>query len=194
MKNLLIILLIGFIAFSCNHNNTKDNSEQEQVVSKDSVVDNIKVSTLTPKDLKAVLPDTLPGFNTAPFSEFSAKESDRIIHTAKHQFFSESEQKSVVMDITDYGSIEYVPFSDIYSEPPFEINMKIDTLISDAYKGYMIWSPVDFTGRVNVISKDRFVVQIRSTSNDTIDKFLKHILNKFDFQELDKLYQNKIKK
>lgn len=194
MRNFLIILSLALLTFACNNNNTKEQAENQQNESIDDAKVEYEISTLSPEELKEMLPDTLLGFSIAPFSKFSAKESDRIIHTAKHQFFNEAEQKSVVMDITDYGSIDYVPFSEIYSNPPLEVNMAIDTLSNKYYRGYMIWSPVDYTGRLNVISNDRFVLQIRSTSNDTIDKFLKNILNSVDFEKLEKLYQSKIKK
>jgi hypothetical protein len=189
MKSNFYILII-FLVFvvSCQNNKKVDeinqNEQQNQEETKTEWIE-----TIEPDILKKVLPDTLFDFKLAPFSEFSSEEHDRIIHTAKYQFGYEKDQekRSVIIDITDYGNIDEVPFSHIYDEPPKEVNVITDTLKTENYKGYSIWSPVDNTGRTNVIIDDRFVIKVRSSANDTISNFLKSIINKIDYKKLEEL-------
>lgn len=185
IRTSIIILII--LAISCNNNSNLNEKKQENSIDSTSVNIHNTVSTIEAEILRDVLPKYLEDYQLAPFSKFSSKEVDRTIHTAKHQFFNEEKQKSVVIDVTDYGSIEYVPFAHIYLEPPYEVNMEIDTLQSRYYNGYSIWSPVDKTGRINVLCSERFVLKIRTTENDTINNFLKSILNKVDFEKLSKM-------
>ena len=193
MKKIYLLIPISlFIIFaSCNNVDKQDNGkDNENIEQKNDPAseDWITVETHKPDELRVFMPDSIAGYQIAPFSEFSSKEKDRIIHTAKYQFYNNETGESVVIDITDYGNLDLVPFSHIYSNPPEGVNVATDTLATQFYKGYMTWSPVDYTGKVNVLSQDRFVVKIRSSAKkDTIADFLKNILSKIDFEGLSKI-------
>lgn len=192
MKSIIYITItLLFLVVSCQNKNKVDEIENND---KPSDKKSEKIKTIEPDILKEVLPDSLYNYELAPFSEFSSQESDRTIHTAKYQFAFEREEEksSVIIDITDYGNLDLVPFPDIYDEPPLEVNVVTDTLKTDYYKGYSIWSPVDNTGRSNIIVNDRFVIKVRSSANDTISDFLKSILDKIDYNKLKQIEdQNK---
>jgi hypothetical protein len=188
MKYLSIVILVAFL-FSCqNGESDKSNNDQEETRTEQPKVQ--MIPTIEPDELKVVLPDSIPGYELAPFSQLSSKESDRVIQIAKYQFRNNKkadDRQTIIIDITDYGDIDAIPFSHIYDEPPKEINVVTDTLVTSEYKGYSIWSPVDFTGRSNVIVDDRFVIQVRSTANDTISKFLRSIVEMIDYDKLEEL-------
>jgi hypothetical protein len=204
LKILKFAVLLAFILISCNDKQIvkKADSEPALLSGRDSALakkekeylaqqkemENRKINfdnNIKPDELTKFLPVVINGFETLPISKGTFRDNkNELITYAKAQF--NSKEKSVIIDIMDYGKNAVIPNVENYENPPKDLDALTEKAVIESAKGFLLWDIKNKFGRLEVLLQNRFVVVVRYNNPGGDKNILKNIYKFIKINELVK--------
>lgn len=148
-----------------------------------------KVETVDYKELKAMLPESLPGMKRTDATGEKTAAMGMQISNAEGRYSSE-DGKSVQIKITDIGSMSGLAGMTAYAWANVSVDRETDTgyektTTYNGYKSHEKYDKQNKSGEVSVMVGDRFVVEVDG-SNVEID-VIKDALGKVNLGKLNSM-------
>ncbi len=148
-----------------------------------------KVETVDYKELKALLPESLPGMKRTDVTGEKTSAMGMQLSNAEGRYSSD-QGSSLTIKITDIGSLTGLAGMTAYAWARVDVDRESDTgyektAIFNGYKSHEKYDNQNKTGEISVMVGDRFVVEADGNNVD-IDA-IKNALGKVDLGKLNRM-------
>jgi hypothetical protein len=199
MKSFTFILLSFFVVAlmtSCNEKKIEVAKQHINIENfQDSVIQNdttkklvSKPKVISPENLTAVLPKSIPGTEKTPNKTGTVDDDTRIMTVASSEYVFPN-NGFLKLSITDYGAKEFIPDYEIrlFANPPIESGKKTEEFVIAQGKGYVLWDDDIKEGSLFALVNDRFILRIDGTRLPKKAMKLHDYLKFFQLKELNNL-------
>lgn len=114
---------------------------------------------ITPEELSKFLPAKITGAEKYAPSIGKYYEHDRVWTTASSEYVF-NRKGFVSVAVFDYGPKGEIPEKKYYDELPSEPGMIAEKFVSGNARGYTLWNAEARKGKLNVLLKERYVIQV----------------------------------
>ncbi len=148
-----------------------------------------KVETVDYKELKALLPEALPGMKRTAASGETSSAMGMQISNAEGRYSSD-DGSSATIKITDIGSMTGLAGMTAYAWARVDVDRETDTgyektAMLNGYKSHEKYDKQSKAGEVSVLVGDRFVVEVEGNNVDM--DAIKSALGKVDLGKLNRM-------
>lgn len=149
-----------------------------------------KVETVDYKELKAMLPESLPGMKRTDASGEKNAAMGMQISNAEGRYRSDDGKSSMTVKITDIGSMTGLAGMATYAWARVDVDRESDnsyekTSTFSGYKSHEKYNKTNKNGEISVLVGDRFVVAV--DGNDVDMDTIKGALSKVDLGKLNSM-------